>query len=81
MKCLLTGATGFIGSHLVESLLSHHHEVHIIDINEKFYFEHPDLHIVKADINNNGSSRKSVGKLIRIEQYRMASDKGERAFL
>jgi hypothetical protein len=28
-----------------------------------------------------GSSRKSVGKLMSIGRYRMASDKGKRAFL
>jgi UDP-glucose 4-epimerase len=31
MKCLLTGGSGFIGSHLTEELLAHDHDVCIID--------------------------------------------------
>ena len=30
MKCLVTGATGFIGNRLVEELLKLGHEVHIL---------------------------------------------------
>ena len=35
---------------------------------------------VKKDFPKNGSSRKSVGKLMSLKQYNMASDKGKRAF-
>jgi GDP-4-dehydro-6-deoxy-D-mannose reductase len=52
MKCLLTGATGFIGSHLVEALLGHDHDVVIIDINTAFPLTHPRLRIIKTDITS-----------------------------
>jgi UDP-glucose 4-epimerase len=43
MKVLITGVAGFIGSHLVDELVSKSYDVHVIDnlsavSNEKFYF-------------------------------------------
>jgi nucleoside-diphosphate-sugar epimerase len=31
MKYLVTGGAGFIGSHIVEALAQHHHEIVILD--------------------------------------------------
>ena len=33
MKCIVTGGCGFLGSHLVESLLSKNHSVTVIGSN------------------------------------------------
>lgn len=34
MNCIVTGGSGFIGSHLVQKLLDNHHEVSVLDIRK-----------------------------------------------
>lgn len=57
MKTLITGGSGFIGSHLAEQLLSQGHEVVILDnlscgrlANISSFEKHPNLRVVIADI-------------------------------
>lgn len=64
MRALVTGAAGFIGSQLVESLLGSGHEVDAIDSFSDYYsaslkraniaaaLEHPQLNLVDADLND-----------------------------
>jgi UDP-glucose 4-epimerase len=45
MRVLVTGGAGFIGSHLVDQLISLKHEVRVIDnesseVHENFYWNH-----------------------------------------
>jgi UDP-glucose 4-epimerase len=47
MKILVTGGSGFIGSHLVDILLAHNHEVLIYDIEEPRYNQ--KCSFIKAD--------------------------------
>lgn len=66
MKVLVTGGCGFIGSHLVESLLAHGHEVTIFDNlvtgrleNIKSFRDNPNLHFINVDIRNSSEIDKN----------------------
>jgi len=48
MEILITGGSGFIGSHVVDKLLEKNHEVTIFDVSEPRYPS--DAHFVKGDI-------------------------------
>ena len=55
MKVLITGGGGFIGSHLVDSQLSHGHEVRAVDLQIDritHVASHPSLEIVTGDITD-----------------------------
>src|SRR5437763_1846914 len=59
MKSLVTGGCGFIGSHMVDRLLSENHHVTVIDNmstgrikNLDHVKNNPNLKIVEADIND-----------------------------
>jgi NAD dependent epimerase/dehydratase len=58
-KILVTGADGFIGSHLVETLLANEYQVRALCLYNSFNFwgwldglEHPNLEIVTGDIRD-----------------------------
>jgi UDP-glucose 4-epimerase len=50
MKILVTGGSGFIGSHLVDTLMEHKHEVLIYDLDTPKYSQKCDY--VKGDVND-----------------------------
>jgi len=59
-RTLIAGGAGFIGCHLVESLLLHGHEVWVIDNlstgsteNLNHVLENPNFHLIVGDIQNN----------------------------
>jgi dTDP-glucose 4,6-dehydratase len=53
-KVLITGASGFIGSHLCQLLLSHGFNVVGICHQTPMRFKHPCLQVIKSDLSQNG---------------------------
>ena len=59
IKCLVTGADGFIGSHLTEMLLEQNHAVKALSYYNSFNYwgwleniSHPDLEVITGDIRD-----------------------------
>jgi nucleoside-diphosphate-sugar epimerase len=80
-KVLVTGAGGFIGGHLVKSLIATGHNVRAIDIkplNEWFQVENNAQNIV-SDMRDTQSSAKSCDGIDTV--YNLASDMGGMGFI
>ncbi len=67
MKILVTGADGFIGSHLTEMLLDHNHEVRALSYYNSFNnwgwlegIKHENLEVVSGDIRDANFCRQIV---------------------
>ena len=63
MRVLITGAGGFIGSHLVVSQLEHGHNVRAVDLHLDFLQHqaaHPRLEAVRADVTEEDRVQKLV---------------------
>ena len=74
MKVLITGAAGFIGSHLVEDQLEKGREVNALDINISglaHLERHNNLEIIQGDIKDKALLDKVVTNVDRI--YNLAS--------
>lgn len=66
-KVVVTGGAGFIGSHLVEELILHHYEVHVIDNFSAGKREHVPAaaHLHEQDIRD----REAITPIIKGAQY------------
>lgn len=63
MRVLITGAGGFIGSHLVDSQLEHGHHVRAVDLHLNLLRHqamNPDLQAMRGDITDRGALKKFV---------------------
>lgn len=63
MRVLITGAGGFIGSHLVDSQLEHGHHVRAVDLHLELLRHqaaHPHLQVIRGDITEKDMVQKLV---------------------
>jgi len=74
MKVLITGAGGFIGSHLVDSQLEQGHEVRVIDLHLdllRHQSAHPRLEAIRGDITDDERVKEIVAGVDIV--YHLAS--------
>jgi nucleoside-diphosphate-sugar epimerase len=74
MRVLITGAGGFIGSHLVDSQLEHGNQVRAVDIHLdllRHQAAHPCLEAIRGDITENEFVQKIVQEIDVV--YHLAS--------
>jgi len=60
VRVLVTGGSGFIGSHVVDRLLAHGHEPRIFDLVEPQYHAAADVEFVRGDLLEPESVRSAV---------------------
>ncbi|WP_461866816.1 NAD-dependent epimerase/dehydratase family protein [Thermococcus sp.] len=68
MKVLVTGGAGFIGSHLVDTLMKEEHEVRVLDDlsagsleNIKRWLDHERFEFIKGDMRDLSVVKKAIG--------------------
>ena len=57
MKILVTGGSGFIGSHIVDKLIEAGHEIRVFDLKDPI---RKDVDFLKADITSKGNCKRAI---------------------
>jgi len=60
MKVMVTGGSGFIGSHVVDRLIAHGHEPRIFDLVPSRYHETDDVEYVSGDLHEEQAVRRAI---------------------
>jgi UDP-glucose 4-epimerase len=78
-RILVTGAAGFMGSHLVDHLVADGHEVHGVDDMSGGFWRniHPDSHFTQLDLRDTQATRDLVRGIRPQLLYHLAADATE----
>ena len=78
-RILVTGAAGFMGSHLVDYLVGEGHEVHGVDDMSGGFWRniHPDSHFTKLDLREREATQAYVREARPEILYHLAADATE----
>lgn len=76
MKALVTGGTGFVGSHLVEELVEHGYEIRILT-RKKDYFQ-KNMEVMTGDITDKQSIEMSLKKIDIVFHIAALSSEGDK---
>ena len=66
-KCLITGASGLIGSEMVRDFIAQGYQVYGFDLKNNSKLKHPDYIFIKTDISNDGSVKKSFEQIKQLD--------------
>ncbi len=72
MKILVTGGSGFIGSHVVDKLIDAGHSIRVLDIKKPTY--HANVEYFKGDITSEKDIRKSLNGIEMVCHIAAFSD-------
>ena len=77
MRVLVTGGSGFIGSHVVDRLIDAGHEPVIFDLRPSPWHAHGEIETVKGDLLDTKAVRKALAGCDAIAHLAAAADVGE----
>jgi len=78
-RILVTGAAGFMGSHLVDALVEEGHEVHGVDDMSGGFWRnvHPKCHFTKLDLREKEATREYIARAQPEILFHLAADATE----
>ena len=79
MKCLITGGSGFLGSHLADELSERRHKVTIFDKRKSRWLK-KNQRMVVGDLNNNSQVEKAIKGCNYVFHFAGLSDLNEALF-